>query len=72
MEKIIEILGNTRKGPVTTILGCFFVVFGSWMIYENFTSLEPKELSWTSVETGVMVIGLILLVSPDYKQKRDG
>ena len=62
MEQIIKLLKNFKKGPITTALGFLFIAFSGYMIYMTY---EVKDLGIGSIEFILLIIGLILLVSPD-------
>lgn len=63
MDKIISILGNLNGGPKTTIVGAAFMLFGGYLIYSS-----EQELTWVSIEVGMIGIGLFLLFTPDRKE----
>ena len=63
MNKIIEIAKNIQEGPVTTVLGVVLFLFGGWMVYTTYKSED--DLVYVSVEVGVFLLGVLMLLAYD-------
>ena len=59
MEAIIKLLSNIKGGIISTIIGLLLLGFGGYLIYLS------DEVTWDSVEVGIMFIGVWLLVVSD-------
>ena len=59
MEDIIKLLSNIKGGIISTIIGLLLLGFGGYLIYLS------DEVTWDSVEVGIMFIGVWLLVVSD-------
>jgi len=60
IEILLKLFKNVKKGIVTTLVGSLLMSFGGYLIY-----VSEKEITLTSVELVLLLIGVVLLVSPD-------
>lgn len=64
MDKLINLLKNVKRGPITTTVGVVVFLFGGYLVY-----MSKSSLTWDSVPTGLFIVGIVLLVVPDGKAK---
>lgn len=59
LDKIVTYFTNVKGGPISTVIGLLMFIFGGVMIW------KMDGLSWASVETGVFILGILLLLKSD-------
>ncbi len=63
MKEVLGIFKNVKRGPITTAVGCVFMAFGGFMMYQ----VGFDKVEFNSVSFGIVAIGAWLLVSKDPK-----
>ena len=61
---------NFKRGPVTTVVGFLILGFGAYLTYTSYKD-DSIMLEWASVEVGLFLLGLTLLIAPDPKDDEE-
>ena len=61
MKEVIDLLRNIKGSPKTTSAGVVLVIVALYIMY------SAETITYVSVETGMLAVGLFLFILPDSK-----
>ena len=65
MKNVTDLLGNINGSPKTTGAGLVLVLISLYMLYES------TDTTYSSIEVGMLGVGLYLFVMPDKKEENN-